>query len=272
MKKKSNLVRSIVVLSVLAFFLNAGYLFAGEYTMGIVPQQPPKKIAAKWTPILKYLSAKTGEKIILKTAPSIPEFEKRLAAGDYDIVYTNPLQYVKYHDALGYTAFSRHKDKRLKGIVVVKKDSPIQDIKELDGAKMAFPSANAFAASIVPRANFKSKGITVTPKYVKSHDSVYQTVAKGLYVAGVGVGRTFKSMDKKVTDNLRILWTTEGYTPHAFAAHPRVPSSVVDKITDALMAMNDDPQAEPLMKAIKFKAFQRVKNADWDDVRALKID
>ena len=50
---------------------------------GIVPQQSASKLAGLWTPILAYLSQKTGYAIRFKTARDIPTFEQRLAAGDY---------------------------------------------------------------------------------------------------------------------------------------------------------------------------------------------
>ncbi|MEO0444096.1 MAG: PhnD/SsuA/transferrin family substrate-binding protein, partial [Pseudomonadota bacterium] len=58
-----------------------------SYSFGIVPQQSAKKLAQAWTPVLQYLSTKTGIKLQFKTAKNIPEFEKRLADGDYDFSY-----------------------------------------------------------------------------------------------------------------------------------------------------------------------------------------
>jgi len=84
---------------------------------------------------------------------------------------------------------------------------------------------------MLPRAQFSKSGIDIHNKYVSSHDSVYQTVARGIYPAGGGVIRTLKNIRPEIRQQLRVLWTTQGYTPHAFAA----------------------------------------ENKDWDDVRALNI-
>jgi phosphate/phosphite/phosphonate ABC transporter binding protein len=240
-------------------------------SFGVVPQQSASKLAKLWTPILNYLNKQTGYRLRLKTAQNIPAFEQRLAAGEYDLSYMNPYHYTTFHRAPGYQAFARARDKRIRGIVVVRKDSPVKGLQEFAGQTLAFPSPAAFAASVLPRARFKSEGITITPKYVSSHDSVYRAVARGLYPAGGGVMRTFKNVDPSISGQLRILWTTRPYTPHAIAAHPRITKQVVQRLQQAMLAMGQSPQGKKLLAAIRIKGFERGKDKDWDDVRALGI-
>ena len=40
----------------------------------------------------------------------------------------------------GYQAVARARDKRIRGIIVVPKDSPIESLAELDGKELAFPA------------------------------------------------------------------------------------------------------------------------------------
>lgn len=240
-------------------------------SFGIVPQQSASKLAKLWIPILDYLSEQTGYRLRFRTAQNIPVFEQRLAAGEYDLSYMNPYHYTTFHRTPGYEAFARARDKRIKGIVVVRKDSPVKDLREFSGQTLAFPAPAAFAASVLPRARFRAEGITIMPKYVSSHDSVYRTVARGLYPAGGGVMRTFKNVDPDISDQLRILWTTRPYTPHAIAAHPRVSKSVVRRLQQVMLAMEQDPAGKKLLAVIKIKGFEGGEDRDWDDVRALGI-
>ena len=242
-----------------------------NYTMGIVPQQSATKLARLWTPILKYLGERSGLILRFKTAPNIPTFERRLAAGAYDFAYMNPYHYTVFHEAPGYFPFAHAADKRIRGILVVRKDSPIQDLGALAGKTLAFPAPAAFAASVLPRAHFRNQGIEIVPKYVNSHDSVYRSVAKGLYPAGGGVMRTFRNVNPSVSEQLRILWTSEGYTPHAIAAHPTVPGDAVDRLQRALLDMHQDGTGEALLESIKIKGFAAAQDQDWDDVRSLNI-
>jgi phosphonate transport system substrate-binding protein len=241
------------------------------YTMGIVPQQSATKLARLWVPILRYLSEKSALNLRFKTAPNIPTFEQRVAEGEYDFAYMNPYHYTVFHASPGYVAFAHEADKRLQGILVVRKDSPVQALKELAGETLAFPAPAAFAASVLPRTYLHGQGIKISPKYVASHDSVYRSVAKGLYPAGGGVMRTFRNMDPAITEQLRILWTTEDYTPHAFAAHPSLPIGIVDRLQRAMLSMHEDPGGRQMLERIKVSAFSVAHDSEWDDVRRLNL-
>lgn len=257
---------SLFVLSSMASPISAKQ----QLKFGIVPQSSGSKLAQLWTPILIYLQEKTGYELEFATARNIPTFEKRLEDGKYDIAYMNPYHYTQVNAVAGYQAFAKAKEKRLKGIIVVQKDSNYRELKDLAGLEMAFPS-NAFAANQVPRAYFNQLGISIIPKYVASHDSVYRNVAKGRYPAGGGVMRTFNNTTKESRDNLRILWTSEGYTPHAFAAHPRVNSEAVQRLQQAMLDMDRDPVGQKLLKSIRLKGIESGNDKDWNDVRDLQI-
>jgi len=179
------------------------------YKFSIVPQQSASKTARTWGPVLKYLTEETGYAFKLKTAKNIPTFEERLLNADADFSYMNPYHYTIFHEKAEYQALAKAKDKRIKGIIVVHKDSNITSIEDLKNKDLAFPSPAAFAASILPRGYLKQQNISMTPYYVSSHDSVYKNVAKNRYVAGGGVMRTFKNTRKKIRDQLKILWTTD---------------------------------------------------------------
>lgn len=243
-----------------------------DISFGIVPQQSASRLAHLWGPICARLSRQTGYRIQFRTAPDIPTFEKRLARGEYDIAYMNPYHYTVYHRQPGYRVFAKEKGKRLRGIVVVRKDSEVTNLRQLDRKTLAFPSPAAFAASILPRARFRSAGIRITPRYVRSHDSVYRAVARGLYPAGGGVVRTLHNADPGVKRQLRILWTTKPYTPHAIAAHPRVAANVVAKIRRAMVQMRRDRKGRALLESIKFTGIVPAADAEWDDIRALRVD
>lgn len=240
-------------------------------TFGVVPQQAAHKLAKNWGPVFDYLSQHSGVTIRFATAPNIPEFEQRLKQGEYDLAYMNPYHYTVYGDSPGYIAFAKQKDKAITGILVARKDTSMEAITELQG-NLAFPAPAAFAASILTRSALTEAGVDYTPNYVKSHDSVYRAVAKGLFPAGGGVVRTFNNTEADVRDQLKVFWRSEAFTPHAIAAHPRLDIATIESVQAALMNMNRDPAAKPLLKAINFKGFEAANYSDWNDVRALNID
>jgi phosphonate transport system substrate-binding protein len=155
----------------------------------------------------------------------------------------------------------------------VRKDSAIQSLTELEGQTLAFPAPAAFAASVLPRAQLSRDNVSFSAKYVSSHDSVYLGVAKGLFPAGGGVGRTFNNTNPEVKKQLKVLWTSAAFTPHAIAAHPRVSEDVYQLVQKALVAMKSDPKGKVLLASLKLKKGLIVAaDSDWDDVRGLGID
>jgi len=242
-----------------------------EYTFGIVPQQSSAKIARLWGPLIQTVSEETGLTLKLVTAKDIPTFEQRLSNGEYDFAYMNPYHFTVYNQAPGYRALAKQKDKSIRGIIVVRKDSNAETLADLGYSTLAFPSPAAFAASILTRAGLSSANVPFSPRYVSSHDSVYLAVARGIVPAGGGVVRTFNNTDPDIRDQLRIFWKTPKYTPHAFASHPDVPDEDHRKLQAALASLDKTDAGKALLKAINFKGIEQADSDSWNDVRALNL-
>ncbi len=243
-----------------------------KLAFGIVPQQFSTELVKKWEPFLRYLSEKTGYKLEFETARDIPTFEQRLVAGEYDLAYLSPYTYTIVHKSSArYQAFAKEKNKKLVGIIVVRKDSAYQRLEDLRNQTLAFPDPAAIAASIIPRGFLEKQKIPFKPVYVISHDSVYLSVANGLYPAGGGVMRTYETADPVAREKLRILWTTPAYTPHPFIAHKRVPKEVVARLRAAMLAMDADPAGQALLKTLALNGLTAAEDKDYDDIRALGL-
>ena len=263
--------RAVMLLLVFAVCLAATPCYAKDgFNFGIVPQQTALMLASTWVPVLAYLEQQTGYKFSFETAKNIPAFEKKLAQGKYDFAYMNPYHYVMFHRHSGYKAMARARDKQLHGIIVVRKDSSLQSIRQLNNQELAFPSPMAFGASVIPRTELKQQKVDITARYVASHDSVYRNVAEGKFIAGGGVVRTLDAMPVEVRNKLRILYQTRGYTPHAFAVHPRVPVKVYRAVRQAMLDMDKSAAGRVLLAVLKIRGFTTAKDADWDDVRKIR--
>ncbi len=185
---------------------------AAQFSFGVVPQHA-SELAYLWTPILSYLGEKTSLKLEFRTAKDIPTFERRLAAGEYDFAYMNPYHYVVFHDLAGYQALAKEKERKLVGLIVIRKNSPFHKIAELNGTELALPAPGAFAASILPLAALRSKGIFVKPRFVSSHDSVYLSVAKGFFSAAEVLREPLKTWSHRCASNCAYCGVLQGIRP-----------------------------------------------------------
>lgn len=238
-------------------------------TFGVAPQQSPSTLVRIWGPILSEVGREAGVKLVFKTAPNIPTFEKRMAKGEYDIAYMNPYHYIELHKKPGYLALLRARDRQLRGILVTRRDAPYHSIADLSGQTLAFPAPAAFAASILIRAEFARQHVPITPTYVASHDSVYLDVAKGLFPAGGGIMRTFNALSPTIRDQLHVIYVSQGYTPHAIAILPDMPTETAARIQAAFIGLDKSAQGRQLLVPMEIKGWMAAQDADWDDVRAL---
>jgi phosphonate transport system substrate-binding protein len=245
----------LLALILLIFFITAAFKksLAQErvFTIGVVPQFTPVEIYERWGPLVKELENRTGLKFELKTYKSIPEFEKAFLKGEPDFVFMNPYHQVMAYKAQKYIPLVRDKTP-LTGILVVRRDSPVKEVKDLDGKVIAFPAPNAFAASLYMRALLAEKfKIRFIPEYVKTHDNVYRHVILGKAQAGGGVNNTFLRQPEEVKRELRILYETPSTAPHPFSVHPRVPKEVRDKVKRAILDMANEPSMKALLDRVQ---------------------
>lgn len=242
------------------------------WIVGVIPQQSATKLSKLWKPLLDHISKKTGKKFKFQASPNFKTFEKQCAQALFDFVYLSPAHYTTFHRISHYNAIAKARNKKIQGIIVVAKNSPLKDVNQLNNSKMIFPPRTAFAASVIPKTYLRKNSIKVMPAHSITHDNVYYAVSLGLFQAGGGVVRTFNATDPEIRNQLRILWTSKRYTPHAIAAHQRVPANISKTFQEAIIKMSDDPIAKTLYQNMKIKyGFERAKDSDWSDVRALGI-
>ena len=239
---------------------------------GVVPQQSAAKLARSWIPLLQFVSERSGVNLKFSTAPDIPTFERRLANGEYDIAYMNPYHYVVLNKEVGFKALVHEKDKRIKGIIVANKNSSLDKLEDLSEQTIAFPAPASFAATLIPKANLIKKDINFNYQYVNSHDAVYRNVAEGRFVAGGGIIRTFNALPEGVRNELKIIWTSDNYTPHAIATYPSVNEATRQKLVAAFLAVENAEHRAELLAPLAMKGFVKASCDDWDDVRDLNIN
>lgn len=243
-----------------------------EYVVGITPQFEANKLFAIWRPILDALEKETGLAFTLRGAPVLNEFEQQYNAGMFDFVYANPY-FVGVRNRQGYLPLIRDHGSSLSGIVVVRKDSPIQNVRELVGQTVAFPSANALAGCLLIRAELEDEfGVKVAPRFVRTHDSSFLNVALGTTVAGGGVQATLEKQRPEVRDNLRILYKTKDMVTLPFVAHPRVPEEVRRRVQAAFLKLGDAPAGQALLAQVPIKRIGTAVPAEYEALRQLHLD
>jgi phosphonate transport system substrate-binding protein len=243
------------------------------YSFDVVPQLTAAKIYTTWSPLLKRVGEETGLCFELRVWPTIPEFEQRLLKGDPAFVFLNPYHAVLAYQKKKYQPLLADSEDLLTGILVVRADSPIQSLEELKGQTVSMPAPNAFAASLLIRAELAKRKIDIRPVFVKTHSNVYRSVITKDAVAGGGVNNTLDNEAPEVRQQLRVLFETPAYTPHPIVTHPSVSAAVRDRFLQAMLKLTQDEAGRKLLADINLRQPQPVTYAKhYKPLEALHLE
>lgn len=231
---------------------------------GVVPQFDRAALEASWRPVLDELTKTTGLEFELILDPDIRTFEQRLYKGELDFAYCNPYHSLMARQKTQYEPLVRDGGNTLTGILVVRKDSGIANLKALGGETLAFPAPNALAASLVIRAHLKrEEKIDIKPIYLKNHDDVYRAVVEGKAKGGGGVMKTLQAQPPEIRDQLTVLYTTKAMAPHPVIVHPKIDKGTADKVKKALLAMGETEEGKKLLATVPIKKISAATIGDY---------
>ena len=242
-------------------------------TLAVVPQYTAVQIHKDWTPFIERVSRDSGVALSLKIYQSSPKFEADLVKGVPDFAFMNPYHEVMARRAAGYLPLVRD-NTPLTGVLLVRRDSPVRTVKDLAGGKLAFPSPNAFGASLYMRALLtEQEGVKIEPVYVKTHSNVFRQVIVGQTVAGGTVNSALQREPGTVIEQLRVIFETPATAAHPLAAHPRISEAQRKAVTQAILKLRDDPTAAPLLQAVQMATPVAADYArDYRPLERLKLE
>lgn len=223
------------------------------YTVAIVPQFSQLQTHNAWSPLLEYLEAQTGHPFELLLYEDFPAFEQSFINGIPDFVYLNPYHAVMAKRSQGYVPLVRDGAHNLTGIIVSRKDSAYTNIQDLQGHKIAFPSQNAFGASLLPRTLLREKEkIAFEPVYAGSHNNALRHVLLGKAAAAGVVYRTLNTQRSEVLDGLRVIYETPPSPSHPLVGHPRLGQDMLQRVRDLILEM--PPPQQDLLARVHLQA------------------
>jgi phosphonate transport system substrate-binding protein len=243
--------------------------------VGVLPLQSPTKLAKMFLPLCDYLSGKLGMKVVFVTAPDFTRFMQRYEAGFYDIVYSNPYQYVRARDKQGYSVFAKVAGEPFVGIFIARRNWGHRTFTadNLRGKTIAFVHPFAWASALMTSAHLLDKGIDpkrdMSVKYVGSQDSVILAVENGMADIG-GTWRPSLRLMDTLADKIEVIEETAPQPQMPLSAHPRVPPEVVRKIRSLLVGLAGTEEGKEILKKLELpKGFTQASDVEYDAVREL---
>jgi len=262
------LAKVLVALASLLLTAAAAHGQPAPLTFGVLNQQSPALTAERWNPILHYLSVASGVPLQLRMGRTVQETDAMMTRGDFDFVFTNH-NFQSDFDAVPFKVLARWAGEPIRAVIAVPADSPIRELKELDGKRVSFPSSDAFVAYAVPLVALKRAGVQVEEVFGGNQEGTLAQVKARRVEAGAVNSRFLTQYAEREHVQFREIYVSEGFPDLAVIAHPRVPAASVERVRRALLGMAADPAAAPILAQSKFKGFEAATDRDYEGVRRI---
>ena len=263
---EANAIRALAGLALLLMLAWSAGAQDRPLTFGVLNQQSASLTAERWNPILQYVSTTSGVPLQLRMGPTVEDTDAMMGRGELDFVFTNH-NFRSEFDGVGYKVIARWSGEPIRGVIVVPTDSPIRELRQLAGRRVAFPSRDAFAAYAVPLLALKRAGVTMQEVLAANQEgALAQIKARRVDAAAVN-SRFLAQYEEREAVQFRTIFVSDGYPDLAVIAHPRLPAAVVERIRQALIGMKSDPAAAPVLARARSQGFDPATDREYDGVR-----
>jgi phosphonate transport system substrate-binding protein len=237
---------------------------------GSVAMDTPGEMHNRVTPLTEYLSTALNRRVVLKLSTNMSGAIESVVNGSVDFAYLTPVAYVSAH-ARGNAKLvvKAMPEDQLRLAIVVREESPIRAIQDLEGSRFAFGDP----AALLQRAVVVGAGMPLEKlgkyEFLKHYNNIVRAVLVGEYQAGVVMESTALKWKQS---GLRIIHTSEDLPPYSIAANANVDDATIAKVRDALLRLNrNDAAHQRVIAALEetFGGFAPGSDADYDVVRRL---
>jgi phosphonate transport system substrate-binding protein len=139
--------------------------------IGLIPEQNIFKQIERYAPLAEYLSKKVGVKVRLKTLTRYGNIIDNFASSSLDAAFFGSFTYALAHMKLGVEVLARPEaldgSSTYHGLVFVRKNSGIRNVKSMKDKRMAFVDKATTAGFLFPLAYLMRNGVSDYKAYFK---------------------------------------------------------------------------------------------------------
>ncbi len=249
--------------------------------LGVHPYLQHKEIRKRFAPLANYLSTELGIPVEVRVGQNYNAHLQAIANNEVDIAYMGPSLYVRMLQSLWsrplLARLEANGSPTFKGHIVIRHDSPLQNLQDLKGKVMAFGDPSSTMGTLVPRAMMMQAGVQLDDLAYYHHYDGHTNVALAVLTGDADAGAIKEEVFKKyASKGLKSLQETPAISEHVFVASSSLTGNRVRQIRELLMRINTPTQVERILKPVKSTATGLVtaSEADYLSLRRLmeKLD
>lgn len=236
---------------------------------GAFPNLTAMQIVQTYGPLAKAIEKHLSRRVLIYSARDFSTFVARTHAGEYDLVLTAPhLAWLAQQEA-GYQPLLKYVQP-VRGLLVVKSDSPIHEIEALRGRTLA--TADPLAVVVLAlQAELAANGLRRDIDYrtmdAVTHSNAAMQVVSGHADAAMLGLHPYNLMPAELSRQLRVLAETPSLSSLMYLTHPRLDDAEVQAIRKALLAFANTAEGRAFMQRGAYGGFTKV---DGKELRAFR--
>lgn len=246
-------------------------------TLGVFPRFSASETTKRYSPLAEHLAMRLGKQISVSTSRDFQSFWRNLGENRYDIVQYNQYHYIR--SAKNYQVIAHNKEfgkSTIAGVLYVRKDSGITDLKQLKGARVLFGGGeDAMIGYIAPMYMLLQAGLTkrdfqsqfaVTP--MNSVIGVYHRQAEA---AGSGDMVIEQPAIRNAInpDELVALAVSEQLLHLPWAVRRTMSAGLRDAVQAALVDLEKSESGREVLKAALLSGIGKAQDRDYDAARKM---
>lgn len=241
---------------------------AADLTIGLIPEQNVFLQMKRYEPIAAYIRKQTGVRIRFTILSRYGNIIESFTSGRMDGAFWGSFTGALAIQKLGVEPIARplwlDGTSSYHGYVFVRKDSGIQNVRDMKGKTIAFVERATTAGYVFPLAYLKEHGVRDLDGYFEeyyfagSHDATIAAVLDGRADIGCAKNTIYNLVadrDPRVEDEVVILADSPTVPSNGLGLRPDLEPATKQKLRDVLLGMAEDPSGRRALEefgAIRF--------------------
>ncbi len=246
--------------------------------LGLVPTEGGTDIRERFEPLRTHLSEALGRPVETVSASSYNGVVTAMANDQVEFCYYGPKSYVLASQNAGAEAVVLELSKGgvdgYRSILIVPKDSEIEEVGDAKGCVFAFTDPNSTSGCLIPSIVLREltgeapEDFFSEVRFSGSHGTSVLQVAQGELDIAATNDLDFGRMVEKGAvrrDDVRIIYESDPIPGAPWAARRELPATLKEAFTEAMLALNDKPE---VLERFQNGGFRRTSDEEYDIIRA----
>jgi len=236
---------------------------------GVFPSMTAMQTIAAYRPMASALEKHLQRSVVVYSARDFKTFVARSRQGEYDILLTAPhLAWLARQDN-GYRPLLKY-TQPVRGLLVVKSDSPFDEPDALRGRTIAMADPIALAVLAIQAeltAHGLKQGIDYRTTNSGTHTNAVIQVINGRVDAAVLGLHPYNLLPPEMRQQLRVLAESPPLSSLMYLTHPRLRDAEAQAIRNALLSFATTPEGQAFMQRGGYGGFADVEG---NELRAFR--